>query len=155
MQVMTRQRIRRGVFRSIVDLQAAIHFREEALDRVEPGCRGRGAVYARPLVCTQIPFCTINLSSSMIAALSVSIVCAVVSTSESSVPGAPALLRYLLATGRGIVDALPAPSTAILSSSSCSIAPCASARAYGGERRKDTPKFFLVLVLPFRCIVQL
>jgi hypothetical protein len=43
MQVMTRQRIRRGVFRSIVDLQAAIHFREEALDRVEPGCRGRGS----------------------------------------------------------------------------------------------------------------
>ena len=39
---MTRQRIRRGVFRSIVDLQAAIHFREEALDRVNPGCRGRG-----------------------------------------------------------------------------------------------------------------
>jgi hypothetical protein len=43
MQVITRQRIRRGVFRSITDLQAAIHLREEALDRVEPGCRGRGS----------------------------------------------------------------------------------------------------------------
>ena len=40
---LTRQRLRRGVFQSIVDLQAAIHFREEALDRVEPGCRGRGS----------------------------------------------------------------------------------------------------------------
>ena len=38
---MTRQRIRRGVCRSITVLQAAIHLREEALDRVEPGCRGR------------------------------------------------------------------------------------------------------------------
>ena len=47
------------------------------------------------------------------------------------------LLRYLFATGRGIVDALPAPSTAILSSSSCASLP-ASGQAYGDERRKAT-----------------
>jgi hypothetical protein len=79
-QVMTRQRIRRGVCRSIVDLQAAIHLREEALDRVDAGRRGRAAVYARPLACTQMPGCASNASSSMIAALSISIVRAVVST---------------------------------------------------------------------------
>jgi hypothetical protein len=40
--------------------------------------------------------------------------------SENSIPSAPALLRYLIATDRGIADALPAPSAAILLSS-CSV----------------------------------
>ena len=56
--------------------------------------------------------------------------------SGSSIPGAPALSHHLIATDRGIVDALPAPSAAILLSS-CSARPLFPPSIWAREVRSD------------------